>query len=263
MLRELNYTNRQRIRREDIELQVIQDSHANLSFKAQLKLHEYAFETLSPVPQVFVEAYRGATATWKRFAFGPANSIRAPDDLSLNEFKVPQGILFRVRVTAVESGLLPGKLLAEADAIQPRSSNEDQGFVQPLIQHMAADDIGDELWRVHYSNDLPILKINDRVQIGVDQLLLNPSYRAIYASAVMRQVLQRILLIDRFVGDEDDETDWRQRWLRFASSLTVSAVPEFEGEESIETIDDWINEAVEAFCRSSRLLPSFNAGGIS
>jgi hypothetical protein len=262
MLREFNYTGRRKILREDIDLQIIQGADGALSFKAQLKLSEYGFDKLDPVPRVFVEAYRGATATWKRFAFGDARSIQAPEDLSLNEFRVPEGILFRVRITSIEDGRL-GKLLAEADAIQPKSANDDDGFVQPLIQHMAADDIGDELWRIHYSNTLPILKINDRIQIGVDQFLMNPIYRAVYASAVMRQVLQRILLIDRFVGDEDDASDWRQLWLRFGFSLTGSAAPDFAGEESIEAIESWVSDAVEAFCRSGRMLPTFNSETLS
>jgi hypothetical protein len=112
---------------------------------------------------------------------------------------------------------------------------------------------------MHYSDALPILKINDKVQIGVDQFLMNPVCRATYAPAVMRQVLQRILLIDRFVGDEDDPDDWRQRWLRFAFSLTGCTAPEFVDSDSVEAIESWVDDVVEAFCRSSRVMQIFNS----
>lgn len=258
MLREFNYTRRQRILREDVDFQIIRTPDGGLSFNADLRLDKYQFDKVKPVPKVFVEAYRGATATWKRFSFGDAESISAPDDLSLNEFRVPEGILFRVRVTSVDAGK-NGRLLGEADALSPRTSPDGEGFVQPLIQHMAADDIGDELWRIHYSDSLPILKINDRLQIGVDQFLITPTYRAVYAPAVMRQVLQRILLIERSVGDEEDPDDWRQRWLRFCTSLTGRSAPEFEGEASIEVVEEWISEATEIFSRSGRMLSTFNS----
>ena len=258
MLREFNYTSRRRILREDIDFQIIRAPDGGLSFNADLRLSAYGFDKIKPVPRVFVEAYRGATATWKRFSFGDVASISAPDDLSLNEFRVPEGILFRVRVTSVDEER-NGRLLGEADALSPRTSPDEEGFVQPLIQHMAADDIGDELWRIHYSEDLPILKINDQIQIGVDQFLVTPAYRAVYAPAVMRQVLQRILLIDRSVGDEEDPNDWRQRWLRFGASLTGRSAPEFEGEASVEIVEEWISEAAETFCRSGRMLSMFNS----
>jgi hypothetical protein len=262
MLREFNYTNRQRIRREDAELELIQSSDGSMLLKANLKLGEYHFEKIEPSPKIFVEAYRGATASWKRFDFGDARDIQTPDDLSLDEFKVPQGILFRVRVTST-APKTQGKLLGEADAIRPKYAPDSEGFVQPLIQHMAADDMGDELWRIHYSDELPILKINDRIQIGVDQFLMNPACRATYAPAVIRQVLQRIALIDRFVGDEDDPADWRQRWMRFALVLSGRAAPEFSDADAVEAIEDWISDVVEAFCRSNRILQMFNSEALS
>lgn len=221
MLREFNYTGRRKILREHINIHVKQDESGNISFSAKLDLTEYEFEKITPEPRVFVEAYRGATATWKRFSFGGVRSIAPPDDLFLNEFRVPEGILFRVRVTSFEPGS-PGKLLAEADALRARSLGDTDGFVEPLIQHMATDDIGQELWRIHYSDDLPILKINDKIAIGVEQFLTSPTFRSIYAPCVMRQVLQRILLIELFSADED-ESNWKQRWVQFATRLSGGA----------------------------------------
>lgn len=257
MLREFNYTNRRKILREHVEIQIIKNADGDISFNASIDLSQYGFEGISPEPRVFVEAYRGATATWKRFSFGGSRSILPPSDLSLNEFRVPEGILFRVRVTSIESGS-PGKLLAEADALQAKYSGNADGFVQPLIQHMAADDIGDELWRIHYSDGLPILKVNEKISIGAEQFLMNPEYRAAYAPSVMRQILQRILLIERFTQD-DDELNWKQRWIRFSTQLTGRMPPEYAQSESIEEIEEWIDDAIEAFCRSSNFLAKFNS----
>jgi hypothetical protein len=162
-----------------------------------------------------------------------------------------------VKVSAEGESL--GKLVAEADKIRPRLPNEEEDRGLPLIQHMPADDIGDELWRVTFEGELPLLKINSRVPMGVDQFLLDPLHRALIMPAVMRQVLTRTLIIERETGDEEDEGDWRVRWLRFASRLP--GVLDWDvaagGESSPETVEGWIDDVVEAFATRAGLFNRF------
>jgi hypothetical protein len=256
MPRRFNYTNRQKINREDVSIRLRRNGEG-LVFDADLRLADYKLDKITPPPQVYVEAYRGASALWKRFDFGRFGTTRPPDDRSLNEFGVPEGILFRVKVSAAGDDTL-GRLLAEADRITPRLADEFDSPGQPLIQHVASNEIGDEVWRVDFGGVMPLLKINERVPMGVDQFLRDPQYRAVFAPVVMRQILTRILIIERDAGDEDDETDWRQRWLQFARRLVSENWEIFEPNDgNLQTVEDWIDSAVEEFISRSGLFIAF------
>ncbi|MGB7157702.1 MAG: hypothetical protein WBD40_06525 [Tepidisphaeraceae bacterium] len=256
MPRRLNYTGRKKINRADASIRLQRDGDG-LSFVADLRLADYKLDQVTPPPRVYVEAYRGASTLWKRFDFGRVGTIQAPEDRSLDEFAVPEGILFRVKVSAEGDAL--GKLLAEADKIHPRLPDEQDDHGLPLIQHVPADDIGEELWRVDFDADLPQLKVNSRVPMGVDQFLVDPLHRAVFAPAVMRQVLTRILVIERDTGDEEDETDWRVRWIRFASRLpNVGDCPGVVDDDiTLEAVEGWINDAVQAFTSRAGLFNRF------
>lgn len=257
MPRRLNYTGRRRISRDDVSIRMHRNGRG-LVFDAVLRLADYKLDNVNPPPHVYVEAYRGASALWKRFDFGRYGTIQPPADCSLDEFGVPEGILFRVKVSAAGDDAL-GRLLAEADAIRPRMPNEQDAHGQPLIQHVAADDIGDELWRVtDFDGSLPLLKVNSRVPMGVDQFLRDPQHRATVMPAVMRQVLTRILILDRDAWDEEDEGSWQRRWLNFAARLPgVGPCPDAEEDtgrlRNTEELDRWIDDAVEAFAARAAL----------
>jgi hypothetical protein len=261
MPRRLNYTNRKKIKREDVTIRLHREG-TGILFDADLRLGPYGFGRLSPPPQVFVEAYRGASTIWKRFGFGPVDKLMPPEDRSLDEFGAPEGILFRVKVSAGQ-GPFAGRLIGEADGIRPVMPDHEDLPKQPIIDHVPANDIGDELWRVDFGGTNPLVKINDKVPTGVEQFLVDPTYRAVFAPAVMRQVLTRILIIDRDNYDDEDEGSWQVRWLRFSSALPgMGDVPEAEEAEqrltNLREIEDWIDRAVEAFVRASGLFRTFS-----
>jgi len=258
MPRRLNYTGRKKIKRDDVSIRLHRDGNG-LSFDADLRLADYGLDKIEPPPLVYVEAYRGASALWKRFEFGHVDTKQKPDDCSLDEFGVPEGILFRVKVSAAAADAL-GRLLAEADGIRPRLPDERDDHRQPLIQHMPADNIGDELWRISFDDDMPLLMINKNVPMGFDQFLRYSNYRAVMLPAVMRQVLTRILIIDRDLGDDTDPDDWRQRWMRFATRLpgVSEKIEVFEpNDHNLQAVEDWINDAVESFTARSGLFAAF------
>lgn len=259
MPRRFNYTGRQRVLREHVHIRVLQADDGSLSFDGAIDLSAYGIEKQHAQSRVYIEAYRGATASWKRFDYGSVNAISPPADRSLNEFKVPEGILFRVRVTTTDGDGV-GRLVAEADGVRPQLPGDDPQAVQPLIQHMAADDIGEEVWRLDCSGEMPLLKINSRIGVGVDQFLMDPRHRAVFAPAVMRQILTWILLIEKSHGDEEDEMDWRQRWLRFATRMSGSDPVSSETADDIRITEDWINVAVEGFAKRIGARSSFDLG---
>lgn len=258
MPRRFNYTHRQRILREHVNVSVLKATDASLSFDCAIDISKYGIDKKHPQSRVYVEAYRGATASWKRFDFGKVGAITPPADRSLDEFRVPEGILFRVRITATDDDGV-GRLVAEADGLRPQLPGDEPQAVQPLIQHMAADDIGEEVWRLDFSGEMPLLKINSRIGLGVEQFLMDARHRAVFAPAVMREILTRVLLVEKFSGDEEDDMDWRQRWLRFATRMSGSDPTKAEAASEIQITEDWINEAVEGFAKQIAARSSFDA----
>lgn len=258
MPRRFNFTKRKRIRRKDIRIRICQSTSGELSFDADLDLSSYGFESLEVPPVVYVEARRSATSTWKRFPFGTTEKISPPPDRSLAEFGVPNGVLFSVRVTSISSEQ-PGVLLAEADGVRPLMPGETELPAQPLIEHIPAKDLGSELWRLDFSGEMPLLKINDSVPMGPDQFLTDATFRALFAPAVMRQVLTRIIVIEQAGVDEDGDSDWQQRWLRFGSKLAGSNAPKYSTSDDLVDVEDWVDAAVEAFAERAGLLRTFES----
>jgi hypothetical protein len=254
MTRRFNYTDRQKIRLSDVSIRLYrQDS--DLLFAADLRaLTGYE---LDPAARVHVEAYRTVSTLWRRFDFGRVGLLRAPEDVKLTDFGKPEGILFRVKVA--KEGELQGRLLAEADQIRPRLPDEAEHSATPLIDSVPGP-IGDEPWRVDFLGGAPQLVINEQIE-DWKGFARDPHFRALVAPAVMRQILAQILINDRDKGDLEDPTDWRGRWIRFAELLPgVSGSPDALGNaedvDSRPDVTEWINTAVEAFCRRAGLLAS-------
>lgn len=255
MARRINFTNRQKITRQDVSIRV----HANgqgLAFDAELaRLIEYK---LDPQARVYVEAYRSASTAWDRWGFGRVGLISPPpiEQRSLDKFGGADGLLFRVKVSADGDAL--GKLLAEADAIRPLLPDDLDSHGTPLIKPEAGP-LGHEPWRVRFDDDMPVLVINDKTP-GWKELVMEPRFRAIVAPAVMRQILTRILIIDRGSGiSDDDDTKWCNRWIRFAEALpgVVESPGGVDNETLIETVEDWIDTSVSAFASRSGLFDRF------
>jgi hypothetical protein len=185
-----------------------------------------------------------------RFSFGTVAQPGAQDDLVLDEFDSPEGLLFRVRVTSqIES---KGLLLAEADRIRPRSAELEEEIRMPLLTVKSSDDLDQQLFCVDFEAD-PILLINSKVG-DWRATARDPVFASLSYSATLREILTRILIIDEYMETEDDE-DWRSQWLNFAGALP--GVPELSENSDEDTLEDWINEAVESFCRQFRMTDSF------
>ena len=259
MARRLNYTGRKKITRQDVSIRVHRNGQG-LIFDADLtRIGEYK---LDPQARVYVEAYRSASTAWHRWDFGRVGIISAPsvEQRSLDRFGGADGLLFRVKVSADGESL--GKLLAEADAIRPLLPDDLDSHGVSLIDPVSGP-IGHEPWRVQFPDSgKPLLVINERTP-GWKELVMEPRFRAIVAPAAMRIVLTRILIIERgAVIDDEDESKWSNRWIRFAESLPgVSEYPTPEEEQGLlhnqGELEDWIDAAVSAFSARSGLFDRF------
>jgi len=239
-VRTLNYTNRKRIRKEDARIW-IQDEKDYISFDAELKLDSYQ---LPADALVFVEAYR--QAEYMRFDFGTVGDPKPPPDRRLSNFDSADGILFRVKV--VKAADPPGLLLAQADQIRPKKSADEEDNRMPLLTVVPDEDMDEEIWKIDFGDDGPVLKINSRLG-DWRGLAREPVFGSLVYPSILRAVLWHVLYREKHRDTEDIE-NWCSRWLRFACDLPgVGALPRGTEAEEEEDLDSWIDEAVSAFCR--------------
>lgn len=236
MIRRFNYTNRIRIRRRDVRI-TLRETDGRFYFDADLSaLSSYG---LPPKSLVFVEAYR--QTSWMRFDFGCIGALQQPPNRNLTEFDSPEGILFRVKVTPAGD---IHTLLAEADRIPLVRPEEKETAKQPLLP-VKPQKLGDEVFRLDFSEDHPLLLINsdlgDYRAIG-----MHPAFAALVYPSVLREVLVRVLVVDKH-DDDASPDDWRSQWIRFAMLLPgLGDLPE---PDDVDSRYDWIEKAVAAFAK--------------
>jgi hypothetical protein len=232
-----------------MSISVHEKPNAPATFDADLsKLADYKL----PVDaSVSVEAR--LQTRWMRFGYGTVGLITPASDRGLTEFDSADGIMFSVKVTAVSDDA--GKLLAEADAIPIRFPGESEELRNPLLP-VKSDDIGQEVYRLDFSNDPPILLVN-RSAGDKDSIARSPLFMSIVYPAALREILTRILYIEDMDDSDDDSETWQARWLRFAGALpSVGPIPaKDEGDR-----DQWIDDAVAAFAKQQAMLDRFIAG---
>lgn len=246
--RRLNYTKRQRIRREHVSITIHQPRESDPPImSAALDLSAYAL----PVDaRVFIEAYRDAA--WQRFEFGTVGATRAPEDRQLRDFGAGEGVQFRVKVVEPNSqSAAAARILAQADGIKP---NQD-GPRRSLLPLDPDPTLTDEVWRLEIDeNDGPLVKVS--TNLVRDRLALARSLA--FLSLVLPEVLRRVLKWAIEDGrPEDDEWDSpRGRWIRFGCGLLGQTEPPDildDRDAGADARDEWIDEAVERFCRMNHI----------
>ncbi|MBV6397607.1 MAG: hypothetical protein HFACDABA_03221 [Anaerolineales bacterium] len=245
MIRKFNYTDRVRIRREDISINLVVNNNQNW-FDADLsRLANYEFPNES---LIFLEAYR--QTNWMRFDFGSVGKLTPPKNLHLRLFDSPQGIKFRVKVTA--SGEIH-KLLAEANSIPLITPDNENSQDSPLLDVEPTDELGDEIYKVGFPEDgKPVLYINS--ELGNYKIIgRSPAFLSLALPAAVREILFRITIIQNWTDDTDMD-DWRSRWIKFANSLPGNDdVPNTNDEDRL----DWIQDTVALFAKKQKLKAQF------
>ncbi|HMG76107.1 MAG TPA: hypothetical protein VK582_21575 [Pyrinomonadaceae bacterium] len=244
MIRRLNYTDRKRIKREDVDI-VLYQRNGTPTFEVILRLENYG---LPDDAVVFIEAYRRTTSM--RFAFGTVSNVKAPNDRNLTEFETPDGILFRVKISS--DSPQRGKLLAEADRLSFRTPDSETEERVPLLPVQSAD-LRSEITKLDFG-DKPILLINLHLGNWRD-IARSPVFASLVYPSALRQILTRIIRIEKFF-DTDDVDDWKSHWLNYAMQLPgVGDVPDEDSEES--QLDDWIDDVILAFTKKYGMLERF------
>lgn len=233
-IRRINFTQRKRIQRDDIDIVLRRHDQCAVSFDTSLELSSYRFP---PDARLFIEAYRQTTVM--RFDFGTVSVPAPPADRYLGDFESEAEIMFRVRVTAASER--PGVLLGEADQLRPRNPDEEPDKRISLLPPVPAD-LGEEVWRVDFE-PAPILLVNRNLP-DWKQTVRSETFRAFVYPAALREIVHRILFIESYTTTEDI-SDWRSKWLLFTTRIPgAGGVPRVRDE-----YEDWIENAVAAFAR--------------
>jgi hypothetical protein len=246
-IRRLNYTARQRIARSDVDLVIRGQDTNDPYFDAALRLSEYGFP---PDARVVVEAYRQTILM--RFDFGSVSVPKVPTDRRLTDFLSVENILFRLKVTA--ASVRPGVLLGEAEQLQPREPNMEPERRLALLPVVPMD-LEQEVWRIDFEGTTTLL-VNRNLR-DWKQTAASDEFRGLVYPAALRQILERILLIEKYFST-DDPVDWRSRWLQFSARIPGSGGPPPNG-ASEDQIFDWIDGAVAAFSRRFNLYTLYEA----
>jgi len=236
MIRRINYTDKIKIKREEIIIKLHRDTKEQLYFTADFKFDSKGIPSES---KIFVEAY--CNNIFKRFSFGTYANPRPPSDCFLIDFG-EEGILFRIKIVDSTSDF--GKILADISHLQPETTSSGEKI--SLLPVELDEQLGETIWRVDFSDDRPILRLNAGVAGIKDNLLKNPSLFSIILPAVVYEILMYLI----FSGDYDYEAidnTFYDNWIRFARNYNPQNIPPKESSNEEKLL--WIHETMDAFSK--------------
>lgn len=243
MIRRINYTNRQKIKRDNIEINFIYRKDRIVSFTADF---EFSDLKLSPDAKVFVDVYH--KSEMMRFDFGKVSNPDAPADTNITDFAYPDNMKFRVLVVDYDSD--KGRILAYADYIRPKYEPEKKSILP-----ISFGELGKMIWQIDYGDDEggPILKLNSSIP-NIENIAKQDSLFIMYVYPyVIKEILYNIIFVTGITSLSDTDTNWIKNWLNFAlrmagsndlSEFLIRESEEFDAEECL----DWINHISEEFC---------------
>jgi len=249
MIRRFNYTGRKRIPRSKISLSLNAASGKTLAFDAVVDLDGLL---LPGNATIYVEAYR--RAYFRRFPCGTLSEPKFPKNRVLEGLDPDALVLFRVKVVDKK-----GRILAVADRIVPRRTEEEQGDKQCLLP-VDFVDLGQSIWRLDLEGDLPILQLNKGIENIREIARSDTFFLTLVYPEVVRQILFKIVVDEDFTdADADGEDEWMSDWLKFAiQMLGRKHLPPLGKSEPIKQEKlKWIDDVVNAFCSDNQLLERF------
>jgi len=242
VIRRFNFTERQRIGRDDVRVTFLPSAlRGRRPFEVRANLRAFGFPDVAVVR---LEAWRSNAV--ERWNLGSVGEMSVVQRLSLAE--LPESAQFRLTVVAADgSGRLLGRTPPIRAQLQSRS----------LLPVRETDELRGELWRLDFGgdDDQPELLLNSRVR-GISQVVRSDGYfRALVMPDVLRAIFTEILIVRR-QDPADEEGPWRD-WFRFAERIRPGHELPPPGEEGARR---WINELVERFAEKSvKAVRSFNA----
>lgn len=251
MIRRLNYTGRKKISRSKVTVRLSAAGSGVYAFNIDFDLSGYEFP---PDAKVFVEAYN--SASYMRFPFGTVAARHEPKDVRLLDVTARPLPKFRLKV--VDQSERYSLLLGVADKLIPLRPQEELSNKQSLLP-VDFSDLGDQVWRLDLS-DWPVLELNSRIDSIAEVARSGDSFLGLVYPEVVRQILHEIVIGQEQTDPGFDDSEWTSLWLRYVCALPgMSEPPEGASEEARTRREDWIEDAVQAFCRTREARRRFEA----
>lgn len=241
MIRRLNYTGRRNIPRSRVTIRLVPSDGEEPAFTADYDLESMAFPASA---RVYIEAYNADS--YMRFPFGTIGDARVPRNTRLTEITSRPLPKFRLKV--VDETERNGLLLGVADKVIPLRPDEDLQNKQSLLP-VEFRDLGERTWHLDLS-DWPVLELNNRIEGIAEAARSSGGFLGLVYPEVLRRILHHILFEEDISDPDFGGDDWTSLWLRYACSLPGVGEPPATVTRDDGVREDWIGEAVEAFCRS-------------
>lgn len=237
MLRKLNFTERIRIPRSSVRIELRRDADGILAFDPALDLASLG---VPKDARVYIEAqYR---TSYMRFDCGAAATPVMPAERRLEDIDSDRIVRFRVKAVDPSSR----RIVAASGDVIVSCDRAGAGARLSLLQ-VNFDDLGDQVWRIHFEADQPILELNNRIPDIEALARKDEAFFALVYPAAIREVLTRYLLVERW-EDNEEANEWPELWIRWAREMTEEPMPADPDERRA-----WIDDAVVAFCGRHRV----------
>lgn len=241
MIRRFNYTKRQRIEKQNVDIEIPEAEEAGDSqFIATLDLSEM---DLPPDAQIVIEAKRERSS--RRFDWGTVASPHPQQDSLLTD--MPPNPSFRVMVVTADGS---GRLLALLPRVAARlaGGERDDSPRQDSLLWLEEKDLGQEVWRIDFGeDDNPTMIVNKNIPRISEAVRQDHAFRALVIPEALRSILTRALIVDEYDDDEPDGK-WNE-WIAFVREFYKDDIPGASDDMDKDTAARryWIDEAVEAF----------------
>jgi hypothetical protein len=246
MIRKFNYTGRKRLKRDRVNISVVDDKPFR-SFTASVDL---AGLGLPDNATVYIEPYH--KSSFMRFPFGSVSQEVKPPNTYLSD--IPSLVTVRFRVKVVDETKKLGRILRLADKIKPRNLDSTSNH-KSILWIDWDQDLDQEIFRVSFKTDYPTLEINKKVENGKELLKTDQLFRSLVFPVVMKEVAKEIAgSHDEF---EDGDDSWQSTWLKFIRDvLHVNIDTDFD-DKADDELDHWVEEVVASFCRANKFRNKF------
>lgn len=252
MKRHFNYTNRQRIPREQLTFAWLESGDGILKFSAEIKLNLPI--PIQPNAEVIVEAHSGPVVM--RFPWGTIEKLQVPADTSLTDF--PPGLkpLFRVKIIDATDG--KQRILARADDISPLSQQEAKSGKRSIFP-VETLDLGSLIWNVRFEGTKAILQLNANIKEprDISTLAKEADFISLVYPAAIHRVLHYLLL-----GPERENVEADNDWLLFGATLSERHAPnaedyDMESDDFRTDTEEWISDVVKGFCAKQGVVEAY------
>ncbi len=212
----------------------------------------------------FEVSFRDKANTW-RMSSGE-NALHATDlAVSTRTFAV----ISRLRGERVTFNVLvldstTARKLGIATTVRPIIDGDKADDSIPLLPVDASARVAPLIWEIDYSDhdqeghtDAPVLKVDsEAAKHSAAFFMQDAAVRAMVLPAAMREVLTRVLLVDRSEYEADSRS-WRSSWIRFASRLAGEEPPDPDEPNALEEASMWIGKATRALAENAALLQTY------